>query len=334
MIDLNTLWFLLIGVLFSGFFVLEGFDYGVGMLLPFFGKDDTERRMIINSIGPVWDGNEVWLLTAGGAIFAAFPHWYASMFSALYLALVFFLVGLIIRGVGLEFRSKLISEQWRGTWDRLIAVGSFIPALLIGVVFANLSRGLPFDSRMIYQGGFFDLLSPFALLGGLCTLSLFLVQGALFLSLKTSGDVQKRAEKFALWVRYAAFILLIIYFIAFPVASENAALSQALRVVTLVLYALPSWFMRKGKMGWSFAFSSLTLVAFVATTFQGMFPNVLISTLGSNNNIDIYRAASSPYTLGIMSWVALIFVPIVLVYTAWTYWVFRKRLTRSSTFTY
>lgn len=334
MIDLNILWFLLVGVLFSGFFVLEGFDYGVGMLVPFLGKDDSEKRVLINSIGPVWDGNQVWLLTAGGAIFAAFPQWYASMFSAFYLALVLFLTGLILRGVGIEFRSKLTSSTWRVTWDWLIAVGSFIPALLIGVVFANLVQGLPFDEKMIYQGGFFDLLSPFALLGGLCSLALFLVHGALFLSLKTSGEVQKRAEKFALLARYAAFILLIIYFVTFPVSQQNAAVSQVLRLITLVLYALPAWLLRKGKFGLSFIFSSLTLVSFVATTFQSMFPNVLISTLSPAFSIDIYRAGSSQYTLGIMSIVALVFVPIVLIYTGWSYWVFRKRLNKESKLIY
>jgi cytochrome d ubiquinol oxidase subunit II len=328
--DLNTLWFLLIGVLFAGFFVLEGFDYGVGMLLPFTGKDDVERRMIINTIGPVWDGNEVWLLTAGGAMFAAFPGWYASLFSAFYIPLVVFLVGLIIRGVGLEFRSKSPSATWRHTWDWLIALGSFLPALLIGVVFANLVRGIPLDSRGIYIGSLFDLVSPFALLGGLCSLSLFLAQGALFLSLKTEGDVCLRAERFTLVARYAAFVLLVILFATFPVSAENATLSKVLRVLTLVLYAVPAWLIRQRKMGWSFAFSSLTLVLFVITVFQAIFPNVLISSTSPESSLNIYNASSSPYTLKIMSFVALIFVPVVLAYQGWTYWIFRKRITRDT----
>ncbi len=328
--DLNTLWFLLIGVLFAGFFVLEGFDYGVGMLLPFTGKDDVERRMIINTIGPVWDGNEVWLLTAGGAMFAAFPGWYASLFSAFYIPLVVFLVGLIIRGVGLEFRSKSPNPKWRSTWDWLIALGSFLPALLIGVVFANLVRGIPLDSRGGYVGTLFDLVSPFALLGVLCSLSLFLAQGALFLSLKTDGEVRARVEKFTVYARYTAFAFLIIFFATFPVAEENATLSKVLRIGTLVLYAVPAWLIRQKKMGWSFALSSITLVLFVVTVFQAIFPNVLISSTGMEWNLTIYNASSSPYTLKIMSFVALIFVPIVLAYQGWTYWIFRKRITRQT----
>ena len=332
--DLNTLCFLLIGVLFAGFFVLEGFDYGVGMLLPFLGKDDTERRIIINTIGPVWDGNEVWLLTAGGAMFAAFPAWYASLFSAFYIPLVAFLLGLILRGVGLEFRSKDKSPKWRNLWDWLIAFGSFLPALLIGVVFANLVRGLPFNSRAIFAGGVLDLVSPFALLGGLCSLTLFLTQGALFLSLKTEAEIRTRAIRFATIIRYLAFALLIVLYATFPVSSENRILSQVLRVLTLVTFAAPGWLMRKERMGWSFALSSLTLVLFVVTVFQAIFPNVLISSLGENFNLTIHTASSSPYTLTIMSFVALIFVPLVLVYQGWTYWIFRKRITRNSNIIY
>jgi cytochrome d ubiquinol oxidase subunit II len=193
MIDLNTLWFILITVLFIGYFILEGFDYGVGILLPFLGKDDQDRRVMINTIGPFWDGNEVWLLTAGGAIFAAFPHWYATMFSGFYIALVLMLLALIVRGVAFEFRSKDQHPAWRRTWDWAIFVGSFIPALLWGVALGNLLIGVPIDANMNYVGGFFNLLNPYALLGGLTTLSLFILQGAIFLGLKTEGQIAERA---------------------------------------------------------------------------------------------------------------------------------------------
>jgi cytochrome d ubiquinol oxidase subunit II len=196
-IDLNTIWFTLIAVLFMGFFLLEGFDYGVGILLLWLGKTDVERRQIINTIGPHWDGNEVWMITAGGAIFAAFPHWYATMFSGFYLALVLMLLALILRGVAFEFRSKDTRPEWRQFWDWAIGVGSFVPALLWGVAIANLVKGVPINGRMIYDGNFFDLLSPYTLLGGLVTLSIFTLHGALFLTMKTDEIVQERAHTLA-----------------------------------------------------------------------------------------------------------------------------------------
>ena len=196
--DLNTLWFILIGVLFIGFFFLEGFDYGVGILLPFMSKEDKKRRVVINTIGTFWDGNEVWLLTAGGAMFAAFPHWYATMFSGFYMALVLMLVALILRGVAFEYRSKKENPLWRNTWDWLLFTGSFIPALLWGVAIANLIHGVPIDADMNYIGGFFDLLNPYTILGGLSTVSLFTLHGAIFLNLKTTDDLRDKAKQFAL----------------------------------------------------------------------------------------------------------------------------------------
>src|SRR5512141_2529184 len=216
--DLNILWFILIGVLFTGYFFLEGFDYGVGILLPFVSKDDTDRRVVINAIGPVWDGNEVWLLTAGGAMFAAFPNWYATLFSGFYLALVLMLVALIVRGVAFEFRSKDRNPRWRKTWDILIFVGSFVPALLWGVAFANIVSGVPIDAKMNYSGTSFDLLNPCALVAGLVPLLGFALHGALFLSLKTSGDVAARARLAAqrLWLPVVVvFAVLVVMTYAF-----------------------------------------------------------------------------------------------------------------------
>src|SRR5512141_1185399 len=210
--DLNTLWFILIAVLWIGYFALEGFDMGVGILLPFIGKTDLKRRVMINTIGPHWDGNEVWLLTAGGATFAAFPNWYATLFSGFYLALFLLLLALIVRGVAFEFRSKDENRRWRALWDGCIFAGSLVPALLIGVAFGNLVRGVPIDAQMNYVGGFFNLLNPYALLAGLATLSSFTLYGAIFLALKTDGELRQRAQKAAgrLWPVVVVVLLLLL----------------------------------------------------------------------------------------------------------------------------
>src|SRR5512135_2258962 len=212
--DLNTVWFVLSAVLFIGFFFLEGFDYGVGILLPFLGKNDTDRRVIVNTIGPVWDANEVWLITAGGAMFAAFPHWYATLFSGFYLALFLMLVTLIVRGVACEFRSKDKNPTWRAVWDWMIFVGSLVPSVLWGVAFGNLMRGVPINAGMHYVGDFWYLLNPYALAGGLASLSAFTLHGAIFLSLKTRGPVMDRARAAAAWLWLPTVILVFIYVVA------------------------------------------------------------------------------------------------------------------------
>ncbi|HHV65425.1 MAG TPA: cytochrome d ubiquinol oxidase subunit II [Peptococcaceae bacterium] len=327
--DLNILWFILIAVLFIGFFLLEGFDYGVGILLPFLGKDDTERRLVINTIGPVWDGNEVWLLTAGGAIFAAFPHWYATMFSGFYLALFIILAALIVRGVAFEFRSKDRHPVWRSTWDTAIFIGSLIPALLWGVALANLLKGVPIDAGMEYVGSFWDLLSPYTLVGGLTTLMLFMLHGAIFLALKTECPISGRAEKAAL--RSGG--------VALPVVAVFAALTYvytdlfskvgagALLLGSFAVLAAVVFLMKRRRWGWALLANSLTILLATAGLFWGLFPRVIISSLNPEWSITIYNASSSPYTLKIMTIVALTLVPVVLCYQAWTYWVFRKRVT-------
>lgn len=216
--DLNTIWFVLIAILYVGFFVLEGFDFGVGILLPFLGKNDTERRAIINTIGPHWDGNEVWLITAGGATFAAFPQWYATLFSGFYLPLFLLLVALILRGVAFEFRSKDDNPRWRSAWDWAIFAGSLVAALLLGVAFSNLARGVPIDAQMQYTGGFFYLLNPYALLGGLATVAAFAFHGAVFLSLKTTGDLLERVRQVATRLWLPVVLVLALFVIAtYPV---------------------------------------------------------------------------------------------------------------------
>ena len=334
--DLNTLWFILVAVLFCGYFVLEGFDYGVGMLIPLLGRDDRERRLIINSIGHVWDGNEVWLLTAGGAIFAAFPHWYATLFSGFYLALFLVLVGLIIRGVGLEFRSKSESPTWRTAWDWLICVGSLLPALIFGVAVGNLLLGVPIDAKMTYVGGFWNLLNPFALIVGVTFVLLFLLHGALFLSLRTEGALQKRASStaFGLWLPtvVSAVALLVVAFFQTPLFAGGIAGWLLCGAAAVALVA--SGLLARAKPGVAFTLTALTIILVTVATFRALFPNVMISTLDVKNSLTIYTASSSPYTLKVMTIVALTLVPVVLAYQGWTYWIFRKRLTSASKLEY
>jgi cytochrome d ubiquinol oxidase subunit II len=332
--DLNTLWFVLIGVLFTGFFVLEGFDYGVGILLPFVGRTDAERRRVINTIGPVWDGNEVWILTGGGAIFAAFPHWYATLFSGFYLALFLILAALIVRGVAFEFRSKDRSPAWRATWDRMIFIGSLLPAILWGVALANLLKGTPIDASKNYVGGFFDLLSPYTLLAGLATLALFVTHGAIFLNLKSTDPIRSRATAVMKKVGPAATVLLLLFaagtYVWTDVYARLGANPGLIPLLALGSLLAAGWLIHHERMGWAFVMTTLTILFTVATLFVALFPRVMVSSLDPEWSLTIYNASSTPYTLKVMSVVAGIFVPLVLAYQAWTYWVFRHRITASS----
>ncbi len=330
MFDLNTLWFVLITVLFIGYFILEGFDYGVGILLPFLGKNDSERRQIINTIGPFWDGNEVWLITAGGAIFAAFPHWYATMFSGFYLALGLMLAALIFRGVAFEFRSKDRHPRWRNVWDWAIMIGSFVPALLWGVALGNLLRGVPIDQNMIYVGGFFNLLNPYALLGGLTTLAIFTLQGAIFLALKTEGDMVNRAVAATKKIGPVATILIFAFVVAgyfFTDAFTRLGINPGIVPITAGGALLAAgWFIHHDRPGWAFVMNCLTIALSTITIFMTLYPRVMVSSLDEAWSLTIYNASSSQYTLTVMSIIALIFVPIVLAYQGWSYWVFRQRI--------
>ena len=336
--DLNTLWFILIAVLFTGFFFLEGFDYGVGILLPFLGKDDADRRVIINSIGPFWDGNEVWLLTAGGAMFAAFPNWYATMFSGFYLALVLMLFALIVRGVAFEFRSKDPRPGWRGFWDWMIFVGSLVPALLWGVAVGNLLIGVPIDANMNYVGGFFNLLNPFALVSGLAFVALFVTHGAVFLTLKGDIDIATRARAAAMsaWIPTVVLVVLFVGASLFVTDIFTRPGLTPLPVALLAAIALlaAGWFLRSNREGWAFVMTGLTIALATVMVFLGLFPRVMISSLNPGWSLTIYNASSSPYTLQVMTIVAVVFVPIVLLYQGWTYWAFRKRVTRTEPLEY
>ncbi|QBR93881.1 cytochrome d ubiquinol oxidase subunit II [Nocardioides euryhalodurans] len=323
--ELTTVWFALIAVLWMGYFTLEGFDFGVGMLLPVLARDDTERRVLINTIGPVWDGNEVWLLVAGGATFAAFPEWYATLFSGFYLPLLLILVALIVRGLAFEYRAKRPDAAWKGRWDLAIIVGSFVPALLWGVAFANILRGVPIDADLEYVGGFFTLLNPYALLGGVTTLLLFLTHGAVFVSLKTDGDIRHRARALALKVGAGAAVAAVAFLVWTQVETGTAASAVAFVVAALALVAgllaLPS-----GREGWAFLGTFVAIALAVAGLFLALFPDVMPTTLAAGESLTTTNAAATPYTLKIMTVVAVVFTPLVLAYQGWTYWVFRKRI--------
>ncbi|OGO16363.1 MAG: cytochrome d ubiquinol oxidase subunit II [Chloroflexi bacterium RBG_16_48_8] len=328
--ELQTVWFLLITILFTGFFILEGFDYGVGILLPFLGKSDKERRMIINAIGPFWDGNEVWIITAGGAIFAAFPEWYATLFSGFYLALALMLFALIIRGVGFEFRSNEVKPLWRKTWDWLIFTGSLIPALLWGVAMANLLKGLPIDENFTFVGTFWDLLNPYSLISGLAFLSLFILHGAIFLSLKVEGDVSDRAISTAkrLWGPALVWVLVAggIGLFGTDMVDRLGILSGIFPLVAGLGILAAGWNIGKRQFGSAFIGTVIGIAFSTITLFRGLFPRVMVSSLDPDWSLTITNASSSDYTLKVMTIVALIFVPLVLLYQSWSYWTFRKRI--------
>src|SRR5579871_2141987 len=328
--NLATFWFILIAILWSGYFVLEGFDYGVGILVPFLGRDDAERRTMINTIGPVWDGNEVWLLTAGGATFAAFPQWYATLFSGFYLPLLIILAALIVRGVCFEFRSKVDSPRWRAGWDRALFAGSVLPALLWGVAFANIVRGVPLNAAHVYTGNLLTLLNWYGLLGGLVTLSLFTLHGAIFLGLRTTGELRQRAQRTAVKAALAAIPLAAVFLAVTQLSHGKPATDVTAAAAAVALIAGAAAALR-GREGWAFAGTAVTLVLAVATLFGDLWPNVMPSSTSPAYSLTVANASSAHYTLVVMSWVALVFTPIVLGYQGWTYWVFRKRLTGVTT---
>ncbi|HYQ78961.1 MAG TPA: cytochrome d ubiquinol oxidase subunit II [Solirubrobacterales bacterium] len=324
---LQALWFVLISVLWLGYFVLEGFDFGVGMLIRAVGKDKAERRAVIHSIGPVWDGNEVWLLVAGGATFAAFPQWYATLFSGFYLALFLILVGLIVRNVSFEFWGKAESDRGRERWEWALIFGSFLPALLWGVGWANIVHGVPIDARHEYTGTLFDLLHPYALLGGLATLSIFLAHGAIFLDLRTTGAVAERARAIAARATPVAAAIGIA-FLAWTVLSRRGGVDAASAVLAvLAALALVSAAVLAGvRSGQAFVATTLGILAFFTSLFVDLFPHAMVSSTSSAFDMTLSQSASSDYTLTVMTVVAVLLVPVVLAYQAWTYWVFRQRV--------
>jgi cytochrome bd ubiquinol oxidase subunit II len=323
--ELHDVWFVLIAVLWTGYFFLEGFDFGVGILTKLLARNRPEKRVLINTIGPVWDGNEVWLLTAGGATFAAFPEWYATLFSGFYLPLLIILVCLIVRGVAFEYRAKRPEEKWQTNWEHAIFWTSLIPALLWGVAFGNIVRGVKIDADMEYVGGLGDLLNPYALLGGLVTLFLFTFHGAVFAALKTTGSIRQRARGLAVKLGPVT-ALLALGFLIWTQAENGDAGSLVALIIAVVSLAGAIGAIAAGREGWSFALSGLTITAMMAMLFLTLFPNVMPSSLNDAWNLTVTNASSSPYTLKIMTWCAGIATPVVLLYQGWTYWVFRKRI--------
>ncbi|VXB66464.1 cytochrome bb' ubiquinol oxidase (subunit II) [Microbacterium sp. 8M] len=332
--DLATLWFWIVALFFVGYFVLDGFDFGVGMSLPFLGKDDVSRRQVINTIGPVWDLNETWVIVAGACLFASFPEWYASLFSGFYLPLLLILLALILRGVSFEYRHQKDDPRWRRRFDTMIVIGSAVPALLWGVAFGNIVQGVALDERHIFRGTVFDLLNPYGLLVGVTTLLLFFLHGLYFVALKTDGVVHERARRVA---RTAALPTVLAAAGTVVWTIVIAAGRPSLLGAVIVLGAVAAVFLiasiilsLRSRDGWAFAAGVVTILTAVLMLFSALFPNVLPSTMDPANSLTIQNASSTPLTLQIMSWTALIAMPIVLAYQAWTYWVFRKRVRRST----
>ncbi|TCN37569.1 cytochrome d ubiquinol oxidase subunit II [Kribbella orskensis] len=324
--ELTTIWFIVIAGLWVGYFVLEGFDFGVGILLRVLGRDEPERRAVITTIGPVWDGNEVWLIVAGGATFAAFPEWYATLFSGFYLPLFAILVALILRGVALEYRGKRDDLVWRSRMDTMITIGSVAPALLWGITFANLVRGVPIDSSHEFVGSLGSLLSPFALLGGVAFTAVFVAHGAIFLALKTTGELRQRANRFASLTGLAAAVLAV-GFLAWAHGIRGDLASAVVAGVAAVALLAGLVANRFGREGWAFLGTAVAVALAVVSLFVAMFPDVMPSSLDPAWSLTTTNAASTPYTLKALTIIAGIFTPLVLLYQGWTYWVFRKRIT-------
>jgi cytochrome d ubiquinol oxidase subunit II len=329
---LESVWFFLWGLLWAVYFMTDGFDLGIGTLMPFVGKTEVDKRVMVTSMGPLWDGNEVWLLTAGGVTFAAFPQVYAVMFSSLYSALMLILFALILRGVAFEFRSKVDSDGWRKVWDACIFIGSAAPALLFGVAFANIFRGIPIDQNGIYQGNLFTLLNPYGLLGGVLFLTIFLVHGSLWLSIKSEGELHRRAASTAnkLWpvLLVVAVIFLAASIFATPLYKNylnNPILFVVILITVIALLGIKVFLARQAYFKAWFS-SALTIVGATFYGVIGLYPNMFPSNIDTAYSLTAHNSASSPLTLKIMLVVVIIFVPIVLAYQIWTYNLFKGKV--------
>jgi cytochrome bd ubiquinol oxidase subunit II len=323
--SLETAWFCIVAFFWLGYLFLEGFDFGVGMLLPVLGRDNTERRVMINTIGPVWDGNEVWLIVAAGAMFAAFPDWYASLFSGAYLPLVVVLVALIGRGVAFEYRGKVDSDRWRRGWDRVIMIGSWLAPLGVGLILATTFLGLPLDTHGNRVGSPFAAVRWDTLLGALAVAGFALLHGATFLTLKTAGELRERARLLAIRLLSVALLPLLGLLLVVQL-HEGKLWTLVPLVVTVVAAAVAGRELTADRDGPAFAALGVTIAAAAITLFGSVYPDVLPSTLDPANSLTVANASSSPYTLKVISWLAAFGAPAVLAYQGWTYWVFRKRI--------
>jgi cytochrome bd ubiquinol oxidase subunit II len=328
---LQILWFGLIGLLWINYFFLEGFDFGVGMLLPFLGRDDIERRMVIRSIGPVWDGNEVWLIFAGGAIFAAFPLWYATMFSAFYIPVFAILIGLIVRGVAFEFRNQRDDASWRNRWDWLLFVGSLLPAVLWGIVFADILQGIPMNAQHQFTGTLLDLLNPYGLLGGLTFAALFLLHGAIYLCLKLPGLLGEQAHKVASRLAWPVAVVMLGFltytFINALNANNTGVVPGPIPLAAIALVGVSAILLAARFHGWAFVCTGGAIALLVVTIFLNLYPRLIASSTNAAYSLTVVNSSASNYALTLMTIFSAIFVPVVVLYQAWTYWVFRQRIT-------
>jgi cytochrome d ubiquinol oxidase subunit II len=321
-------WFIVITVLWTGFFILEGFDFGVGMLHSVVGKDEAGRRAAINTIGPLWDGNEVWLIVAAAAIFAAFPGWYATMLSALYLALVLLLASLIVRGVSFEYRGKRDALRWRRTWDVLLTVGSLLAPLLIGVALGDLLHGLPINSSQNYTGSFWDLLQPYALFTGITLVLICLLHGATFLCLKTTDDMRERSWRLARRVAPFTCAAVVAFAIWTHVTAGTTFFLNPIELLAVLAAIAAVWLVYDHREGFAFAATTVTMASCILSIFVDLYPNVMVSSTNAAYNLTVHNTASGAYSLKVMTVVVIIFLPFVLAYQVWTYYVFRRRVRR------
>jgi len=329
-LSLQGFWFVVIGVLWTGYLVLEGFDFGVGMLMRLIGRNDAERKTVIGTIEPVWDGNEVWLIVAGGATFAAFPSWYATLFSGYYIVFFLILIALIFRGVAIEYRAKRSEQRWRSAWELAIVIGSVVPAFLWGLTFANIIHGVPIDSHGEFSGGLLDLFGGYAILAGFASLALFAFYGAVFLTLRTTGEVRRRAKVFAIRLVVPAVALVLASFVWSAADSGGIdgkwIAAAVLAGIAAVFLTLSLGLVFSDRDGAAFAATALAICSTVAAFFVALYPSVLVSSSNPAFSLTVFSTSSSHHTLAVMAVVALIFTPIVLAYQTWTYWVFRARL--------
>jgi cytochrome bd ubiquinol oxidase subunit II len=322
----ETFWFIVIALLFTGFFVLEGFDFGVGMLHTVVGRTDAERRVAIGTIGPLWDGNEVWLVVAGAGMFAAFPGWYATMFSGFYLAIVLLLVALIARGVSFEFRERRESERWGRTWDALMTAGSLLAPLLIGVALGNLLHGVPIDSRQEFTGNFWNLLNSYSVYVGVTIALICVLHGSTFMALKTGGEVRRRAGQLARRSAPVAALAVLAFAVWTQVISGRGVIPGPVQLIAVLALIAVTWLLRDGHEGWAFTMTTIAMATVVLTIFVDLYPRVMVSSTSAANDLTVHNTASAPYALKVMTVVVAVLFPVVVAYQAWTYYVFRRRV--------
>ncbi|MDO6846390.1 cytochrome d ubiquinol oxidase subunit II [Priestia megaterium] len=330
MFSLNEFWYLLVSILFVGFIFLEGFDFGIGMVSRFLGRNDLERRAFINTIGPFWDANEVWLISAIGAMFAAFPNWYATLLSGSYVLFVLLLLSLIGRGVAFEFRGKVEKQAWKNAWDWVIFFGSLFPPLIFGILFSALMKGLPVERNMQMNAGFSDIVNLYTITGGVTLTMLCLWHGLIFATIRTMDDIRDRSRKVAMKLLPINALLLLIFsgmtFFETDLFSNHRRLMLYTFFIGIFVYLLAGFFLTRKKDGWAFAMSGLILILSISSIFAGLFPTVLVSSINESYSLTIHNAASGNYSLKIMSYAAIALLPFVLGYQIWSYYVFRKRV--------